>query len=203
MSDESEHQWYLRGYYEGEEAGRKAEREQVAELADDLAATAKQLGNTEEQWAYEDVALQIRGAEPAAPSATAKEMREAAMREVEAIYGGTPQPEPARPLTLEARAEMLARNVAWESAVETSEATAKIAQLCRAFAREALRVAIVIERPYVDRSDLCVNTTEVTCMMFPENRKPFLSVARDNEAVARDQIIDAAILAAEKGEVPR
>lgn len=49
-----------------------------------------------------------------------------------------PQPEPARPLTLEARAEMLARDVAWESAVETKEATAKIAQLARDFAREAL-----------------------------------------------------------------
>lgn len=93
---------------------------------------------------------------------------------------------------------------------ENSDMVCSIASLCppcaslidaiereaKAFAELALREAIVIERPYIDRSDLAVRVPGEPY----EKRKPFLSVPRFDERSALDKIITAAIAAAEKGE---
>lgn len=87
-------------------------------------------------------------------------------------------------------------SVCGNDTITVDEAVPIVADLCRAFAEEALRAAIVIERPYSDRSDLAV----IVPGEKYERRKEFLSVMREIENEARESIIAAAAIKSAEGK---
>lgn len=222
MSDESEHQWYLRGYYEGEEAGRKAERERAAKVTDDHFISTDTAGN----YRYCcDLSSVIRGAfpspplaEPATPPATAEHethlspdqlvgaLTDSAHTEPGKLLHSEPftKPEPARPLTLEARARAIMPNAVPSDLMTehwTNTFTREVSNLCRDFAREALRAAIGcgVRLGEPDENGEQPVFHEATIILSRVDGRT------DREACDEhvNEIVSAAIHAAEKGEVPR